>query len=178
LSKSKPKAKTKPKKPVAAPASRPTKPPPTGARAKPKAKAKNSQTPDTAATPNWRERETFTRVKSELEAAVSASLNSSTQPNLPNNNTGSSYYSNANKGQGNYYLMQATLGTAVPLWVILIKERNGPDKTDYERIREFDALIAGPGGEDLLFKSKVPGCTASFFNQLAYAVKSNYLSNG
>lgn len=70
-----------------------------------------------------------------------------------------------------YELMQATLGVAVPLWAELIKEqRGGPDETDREIIKEFGDVIAGPGGEDLLFRSKVPGQTATLFNKLAYSI--------
>jgi hypothetical protein len=78
---------------------------------------------------------------------------------------------NSDAGTSTYKLMQATLGVAVPLWAELIKQqRGGPDETDCERIKEFGDLIVGPGGEDLLFRSKVPGQTATLFNKLAFAI--------
>jgi hypothetical protein len=58
---------------------------------------------------------------------------------------------------------------AVPVWIAEIKDRGGPDDTDYERVRAFAPVLA-ERGDRLLHGSRVPGETADLFNRLADAL--------
>ncbi|GHO77220.1 hypothetical protein KSD_49910 [Ktedonobacter sp. SOSP1-85] len=58
------------------------------------------------------------------------------------------------------------LSAAVPLRVLGLYERQGPDESDLEATRHVERQLTSQG-DHLLFRSKVPGETAKLFNQVA-----------
>ncbi|EFH88850.1 hypothetical protein [Ktedonobacter racemifer] len=61
------------------------------------------------------------------------------------------------------------LSAAVPLRVLGLYERQGPDKNDLEAAHHVGTLLASKG-DRLLFRSEVRGETADIFNQTAQAL--------
>ncbi|GHO65540.1 hypothetical protein KSC_044320 [Ktedonobacter sp. SOSP1-52] len=61
------------------------------------------------------------------------------------------------------------LSAAVPLRVLALYERQGPDEKDLEAACKVGALLASKG-DVLLFRSQVKGETAAVFNQTAQAL--------
>ncbi|GHO72121.1 hypothetical protein KSC_110130 [Ktedonobacter sp. SOSP1-52] len=61
------------------------------------------------------------------------------------------------------------LSAAVPLRVLGLYERQGPDENDLEAARQVGTLIASKG-DVLLFGSQVRGETAKLFNHVAQAL--------
>src|SRR5437879_5674399 len=61
------------------------------------------------------------------------------------------------------------LSAAVPLRVLALYERQGPDENDLEAAHQVGTLLASKG-DRLLFRSEVPGETADIFNQVAQAL--------
>lgn len=61
------------------------------------------------------------------------------------------------------------LSAAVPLRVLGLYERHGPDEKDLEAARQVGTLLASKG-DCLLFGSQVRGETADIFNQVAQAL--------
>ncbi|WP_236038313.1 hypothetical protein [Ktedonobacter robiniae] len=61
------------------------------------------------------------------------------------------------------------LSAAVPLRVLALYERQGPDENDLETAHRVGTLLASKG-DRLLFRSEVRGETADLFNRLAQAL--------
>lgn len=60
------------------------------------------------------------------------------------------------------------LSAAIPLHIIALKEKGGPDATDLKKATDF-SMILGERGDRLLFGSKKKGEVADLFNQMARA---------
>ena len=69
----------------------------------------------------------------------------------------------------NDHLLKSMLGIAVPLRILQLQERGGPTTTDFQRAAEWTA-VRSSRGDNLLFRSKKPGETATLFNGLAHAI--------
>lgn len=67
-------------------------------------------------------------------------------------------------------LLAVCLEAAVPLWIGRLARDGYPTPETIERCRAWTEELCGPGGEDLLFRSKKPGQTAERFNDLAYVL--------
>lgn len=66
--------------------------------------------------------------------------------------------------------LHVSLLTAVPLYILEIKEKGGPDEADYKAAREASNAL-GERGDVLLFGgSKHKGEIAELFNSLAHAI--------
>src|SRR5262249_8279478 len=65
-------------------------------------------------------------------------------------------------------LLRATLEVAVPMWIEKLKL--SPIEFVLARANEVGAIVAGPAGADVLYRSRRPGDTASAFNALAEGV--------
>lgn len=61
------------------------------------------------------------------------------------------------------------LSAAVPLRVLALYERQGPDENDLEAARQVGTLLASKG-DRILFQGEVPGETAKLFNRVAQAL--------
>lgn len=61
------------------------------------------------------------------------------------------------------------LGMAVPLHLLDLKERSGPDEADLHAARAFSKTL-GERGDVLLFGSKKQGEAAKLANDLAHAI--------
>ncbi|GHO72017.1 hypothetical protein KSC_109090 [Ktedonobacter sp. SOSP1-52] len=61
------------------------------------------------------------------------------------------------------------LSAAIPLRVLALYERQGPDEGDLEAARQAGTLLASKG-DRLLFRSEVRGETADLFNRVALAL--------
>jgi hypothetical protein len=65
--------------------------------------------------------------------------------------------------------LSIALSVAVPLHIIKLKERGGPDEADLKKAREFNKDLS-ERGDVLLFGSKKKGEAASLFNGLARSI--------
>jgi len=61
------------------------------------------------------------------------------------------------------------MSAAVPLRIMGMLEKGGPDDADFERAQRAGKLL-GEKGDLLLFRSKKEGETARIFNETAHAV--------
>ncbi len=66
-------------------------------------------------------------------------------------------------------LLSLSLDAAVPLHILYLQLQGGPSDSDVERARAFSAILCAKGDE-LLYRSKKPGYTATLFNDLAEAI--------
>lgn len=66
-------------------------------------------------------------------------------------------------------LLRTALSAAVPLRILELKVRGGPDDFDRERVQGFSDIL-GSRGDQLLYRSKKKGETAEMFNGLADAL--------
>ena len=66
-------------------------------------------------------------------------------------------------------LLPTALSAAVPLRIFAIYERGGPTADDWTRLQGLGRLLA-ERGDQLLFRSALPGETAEVFNALAEAL--------
>lgn len=65
--------------------------------------------------------------------------------------------------------LSIALQTAVPLWIMAMSEKGGPDAEDMERARKTSDLL-GAKGDLLFFTGKKKGETARVFNELAHSI--------
>lgn len=65
--------------------------------------------------------------------------------------------------------LSTSLLVAVSIRLMNLKERGGPNEEDYKTLPDIAQLLA-EHGDELLFKSNVPGQTAELFNKLAQAI--------
>jgi hypothetical protein len=68
----------------------------------------------------------------------------------------------------NYGLLSLSLSAAVPLHIMRMKEKGGPDDADFERAREASDLL-GQHGDILIYGGGKPGLCATLFNRMAHA---------
>lgn len=66
-------------------------------------------------------------------------------------------------------LLSVSLSAAVPLRIMRMYEKGGPDDADFIRARKAGELL-GEKGDLLMFKSKKEGETAKVFNETAHAI--------
>lgn len=71
--------------------------------------------------------------------------------------------------QENNSQLSMALSAAVPLRMMAMAERGGPDASDMKKAQEAVGLL-GEKGDRLLFKSAKKGETANLFNSLAHAI--------
>jgi len=64
--------------------------------------------------------------------------------------------------------MSIALSAAVPLWIMDLRAKGGPDESDVERAREFSQALSEKG--DVLQFAGRNGEAAGLFNRLAHAV--------
>jgi hypothetical protein len=72
------------------------------------------------------------------------------------------------------------LSAAVPLNIMMLQERGGPNQEDWEYLSGFGDVLGEPeNAEALLFKSKHKGLTAIMFNELARVIAiMSYIPGG
>ena len=67
------------------------------------------------------------------------------------------------------HLLATALDCAVPLRILEIKQRGGPDDVDFQRAREVGSLL-GEKGDLLMFPGKKKGESARVFNEMAFGL--------
>lgn len=68
-------------------------------------------------------------------------------------------------------LLATAMATAVPLWIMRLREAGGPTQADIERCRELSATLSGPGGEGLVVSGEhKKGEVAKAFNAAAEGI--------
>lgn len=65
--------------------------------------------------------------------------------------------------------LSIAMAAAVPLRIMGMQEKGGPDDADFDRAQRAGELL-GEKGDLLLFKSKKEGETARTFNETAHAI--------
>lgn len=72
-----------------------------------------------------------------------------------------------------YNYLSIALSASVPLHIMRLKEKGGPDKEDFIKCKEFSDILAEKG-DRLLFpsrsKKKKEGETAMLFNRLSHSI--------
>lgn len=65
-----------------------------------------------------------------------------------------------------FHVLPTALSAAVPLYILELYERGGPEPEAFSAASAFGAVLA-ERGDRLLFRSELPGETAELFNRLA-----------
>lgn len=63
--------------------------------------------------------------------------------------------------------LAVALSCAVPLQIMLLEDRGGPDEGDFNRAKEFGDRLCGPDGADVIYRGKQ---SAEMFNGLSHAI--------
>jgi len=71
--------------------------------------------------------------------------------------------------QSGFDLLTMTLGAAVPLRIMELLRKGGPNQEDFERITSYQEDLTAHG-EDLFFRHETNHATATRFNQVADAI--------